>query len=373
MSDLEQRIRARIQSEGPMSLAAFMAEALLDPREGFYATRDPIGAGADFVTAPEISQMFGELIGLFCVQTWRDMGSPPQVALIEMGPGRGTMLADALRAARLDPGFIRAARVFLVEASPALKMRQGQMLESAPCPVEWIDAPDDAPDAPTIVLGNEFLDCLPIRQFLMTQDGWRERMAGLAPDADAPSGARLDFVLSGAQPHRDDIAQIPQSLRDAPPGAIAEIRPALVPLIEHLAARFAAHPGRALFLDYGPAESEPGDTLQAIAKHEKTAPLAAPGQADLTARVDFAALAALARAHDLDIAGPVTQAHFLTALGIEQRAVALSMTHEGERAKIARQLHRLTGEDQMGHLFKAICLSSRGLPPPAGFETGRPA
>ncbi len=363
MTALAERIKGRIRSEGPMTLSAFMAEALFDPTEGFYATRDPIGAGADFVTAPEISQMFGELIGLWCVQAWRDMGAPPRLSLIELGPGKGTMMADMLRAARLDPDFVRAARVFLVEASPALKTVQGRSLEASPCPIAWIGAVEDAPETPALIVGNEYLDCLPIRQFLMTPDGWRERLAGLDPD-----GERVAYVLSNAAPHPDDVALIPESLREAEPGTVAEIRPASAPLAAHLGERFATKPGRALFIDYGPAQSEGGDTLQAIAKHEKTDPLAEPGGADLTARVDFAALADAARAAGLDVAGPVTQAAFLTALGVEHRAAALSQKQEGaERSKIARQLFRLTGDDQMGALFKAICLSSEGLPAPAGF------
>src|SRR5690606_20278737 len=164
----------------------------------------------------------------------------------------------------------------------------------SPCPVAWIDALEEAPEAPALIVGNEYLDCLPVRQFLMTPAGWRERLTGLAPGAE---GARIVPVLSPARPHPDDLAQIPETLRDAAPGAVAEIRPAIQPLVHHLAERFARRPGRALFIDYGPAQSEPGDTLQAIAKHGKTDPLADPGQADLTARVDFGALAATARAH----------------------------------------------------------------------------
>lgn len=370
MTALEQRIFDRIRSEGPISLAAFMAEALFDPREGFYATRDPIGAGADFVTAPEISQMFGELLGLWCVQCWRDMGAPPRLSLVELGPGRGTMMADMLRAARLDPDFIRAAHVYLVEASPALKMKQGETLDDAPCPVTWIDTLEAAPEAPALIVGNEYLDCLPVRQFLQTPDGWRERLAGLAPGE--AGGETLAYVLSAAAPHPDDLAQIPDVLQDAEPGAVAEFHPAFGPLATHLAERFAQRPGRALFIDYGPADSEPGDTLQAVASHHKTEPLARPGGADLTARVDFGALARRARDAGLDVAGPIEQSAFLTALGIEHRAAALSMKQSQagnmeERSKIARQLHRLTGEEQMGALFKAICLSAPGLPPAPGF------
>jgi NADH dehydrogenase [ubiquinone] 1 alpha subcomplex assembly factor 7 len=360
--DLLSRLVARVASDGPMSVAAYMAEALYDPRAGYYRTKDPIGAGADYVTAPEISQMFGELIGLWSVQTWLDLGAPAAFDLIELGPGRGTMLADALRAARLEPRFLAAAQVTLVEASPALEAAQAQMLADAPCRVTWTDRLPVG-DRPAIMLGNEFLDCLPVRQFVKRDGAWRERLVGLDPS----DPGRLAFLLAPAPVSARDLAVLPEALRDAPEGALVEARPTVEPLIESLAARFAKAPGRALLIDYGPAESEIGDTLQALKAHEKVDPLAFPGEADLTARVDFAEVARLARAHGLDVAGPVGQGEWLKALGIEHRAAALRASRPDMRATIARQVHRLTDENEMGALFKAVVISARKLPAPAGF------
>ena len=363
MTEIRERLIRRIRSEGPVSIAAYMAEALFDPREGFYATRDPIGAGADFITAPEVSQMFGELIGLWCVEAWRGMGAPDPFHLIELGPGRGTMMSDALRAARLDEGFARAARVHLVEASPALKNVQAQTLASAPFQIGWADALEDVPAGPSIILGNEFLDCLPLRQFVKHGGEWRERLIGFAPDTDDT----LAFVLSHAPASALEIEQIAAPLRDAPEGALVETRPGDASLVDAIARRFRADPGRALLIDYGPADSETGDTFQAIKSHEKVDPLTDPGKADLTARVDFGALKRAAEAAGLSASAPVEQGAWLTALGIEQRAAALSMSGKADRGLIVRQLHRLTSDDQMGTLFKAMCLSAPELPSAPGF------
>jgi NADH dehydrogenase [ubiquinone] 1 alpha subcomplex assembly factor 7 len=360
--DLLERLLQTIDAEGPISVARYMSEALLDPRAGFYATKDPIGAGSDFITAPEVSQMFGELIGLWCVQSWIEMGAPERVDLVELGPGRGTMIADALRAAQLRPDFIAAARITLVEASPALKAVQAETLANAPCPVMWMNQLP-AGDAPCIVLGNEFLDCLPIRQFVRHESAWRERLVGRDPTAPA----QLAFLLAPSTLSERDCDLIPAALRDAPEGALVEASPGAAPLLESLAARFASAPGRALFIDYGPAASETGDTLQAIKAHEKVDPLAEPGQADLTARVDFAALSEAAHALDLSADGSAPQGDWLKALGLEHRAAALIGARPDQKGVIARQVHRLTDEAEMGALFKAICVSSSGLPPAAGF------
>ncbi|MCW5723365.1 MAG: SAM-dependent methyltransferase [Maricaulaceae bacterium] len=339
-----------------------MAEALFDPREGFYATKNPIGAGEDFITAPVISQMFGELMGLWAAQTWMDMGRPAPLQLIELGPGTGAMMADALRAGRAVPGFSNAVEVTLVEASAALKAVQGRTLTPSGVMARWTDRLQDAPPGPAVILGNEFLDCLPVRQAVKAGGVWRERMIGLHPE----DARRFAFVIG--PPLGADEGLVPARLKDAADGTLAELRPGDRQVVEALAARFAAHPGRALFIDYGPAQSEAGDTLQAIRGHEKADPLTAPGTADLTARVDFESLIAHARAAGLDAHGSVTQGAFLTRLGVEARAAALSAANPGKRAQIARQLYRLTDETQMGSLFKAVCLSSRGLPPPAGFD-----
>lgn len=363
---IAETLRDRIRSGGPMSIAAFMTEALFDPRHGFYATKDPIGAGADFITAPEISQMFGELIGLVAAQTWLDMGRPDGVKLIEMGPGRGTMMADALRAARAVPGFIEVAEIVLIEASAALKAVQAQTLGPTGAQIRWVDRLEAVAPGPSIILGNEFLDCLPVRQAVRHKGTWHERLVGLDPEAEAESG----FVFVLGPPLGEDLALVPERLREAGDGALVELRPGDRQVVDQLAARFAAHPGRALFIDYGPATSEIGDTLQAIRAHKKQPPLLDPGTADLTARVDFESLVLAARSAGLTAYGPEPQGAWLLGLGLEARAAALSQAQPGKRSQIARQIWRLTDQAQMGELFKLVCLDGGDLPIPPGFSAG---
>ena len=353
------RLRDRIRQTGPMSIAAFMTEALFDPRDGYYATKDPIGAGADFITAPEISQMFGELMGLWAAQSWMDMGKPAAFQLVELGPGRGTMMADALRAARTVPGFMDAAHIVLIEASAALKAVQAQTLGPTGAQIRWVDRLENVPPGSAIVLGNEFLDCLPVRQAIRRGDDWHERMIGLDEDEA--------FVFVLGPPLGADADLIPERLRDAPEDSLVELRPGDRQVVDALAARFAEAPGRALFIDYGPALSETGDTLQAVKAHKKVPPLEAPGTADLTARVDFESLATAARAAGLAVSGPATQGDFLIGLGLEARAAALCQAAPDKRAVFARQVWRLTDPEQMGTLFKLVCLDADGLPAPPGF------
>lgn len=359
---IAQTLRARIASQGPLPVSVFMMEALFDPVAGFYATRDPIGAGADFVTAPEISQMFGELLGLWAAQSWQDMGAPESLVLAELGPGKGTMMEDMLRAARAVPGFAKALKVSLVEASAALKMVQGQTLARAGVPVAWAKSVEAIPRGPALIFGNEFLDCLPVRQLVRAEGQWRERCVSLHPD----DPSRFAFV-TGPVIAANDLF-IPHALRDSPDGTLVELRPGDAQIVDALAARFARDPGHALFIDYGPAASEPGDTLQAIRAHRKVHPLDAPGTADLTARVDFEMLARLALDAGLSVHGPAQQGAFLTGLGMEQRAAALAASRPDQRPVIARQLARLCDADQMGSLFKVIAISASGMPAPPGLE-----
>ncbi len=361
--DLADRLAARIRADGPIGVGAYMAEALYDRRAGYYATKDPIGAGGDYVTAPEISQMFGELIGLWTLQCWSDMGAPAPFRLIELGPGRATMMSDVLRAARLSAEFCAALSVTLVEVSPALKGVQAQTLADAPAPVGWVDVLDKAPAGPCVILGNEFLDCLPVRQFVRVDGAWRERLVALGPDAEAG----FVFALSPAPAAPGEVDLIPARLRDSEDGALVETRPTIEAVMETLAARFETAPGHALFIDYGPAQSEIGDTLQALQAHEKVDPLQLPGERDLTARVDFEALAEAARARGLKVSGPKAQGAFLNALGFEQRAAALSAARPDMKSTIARQVLRLCDPDEMGVLFQAICVSASGAPDVAGF------
>ena len=357
MTGLQRRILARIRQAGPLSVAEYMTLCLLDPVDGYYPTRDPLGAGGDFVTAPEISQMFGEALGLWVVQSWQDMGAPARFNLVELGPGRGVMMADMLRVVALDAACRAACRVVLIEASAALQAVQARTLGASGADVCWTDRLEAVDDAPTLVIGNEYLDCLPIRQFVRRDGLWSERRVGAEDDA-------LRYETDG-RPAPDSVTR---DLPDASDGALFELCPAVDLLCDHLGARFETAPGRAVFIDYGPAESTFGDTLQAVKAHQKVGVFSAPGDTDLTARVDFGRLGARARSEGLDVHGPISQAALLRALGVEARAVALLRANPDARPKLMRQLHRLMDEAEMGTLFKAICLSAPGLAAPIGFS-----
>lgn len=363
---LKERLIAKIKAEGPLSVAEYMTICLLDPVHGYYPTRDPLGSDGDFITAPEISQMFGEVIGLWCIQTWQDMGRPETVQLIELGPGRGIMMSDILRAAQLDKDFLKTAQVTLVEASPALEAVQAKTLGKAPCPISWAPSLDKAPSGPAIIIGNEFLDCLPIRQFIQKdrfagRAGWQERMVAIDDNA-------LHFGVSPAVISQGLQATLPKAQEDAKNEDLLEVCPANAQIIDQIKQRFEKDAGRALFIDYGPETTEFCDTLQALKRHEKVGVFSDPGHTDLTARVDFGALVELAKAASLQTSSPVPQREFLSKLGLEMRAVALSRAKPESKDKIARQLHRLTASDEMGELFKAICFQSDGLDLPLGFR-----
>jgi SAM-dependent MidA family methyltransferase len=345
---LKQKLIEHIREAGPMTVAEFMAAALYDPEDGYYATRPAIGGeGADFLTAPEASQMFGELIGLWCAREWDVLGKPA-FNLIELGPGRGVLMQDMLRATQRIEGFHDAAHVVFVELSAPLRDEQARRVPNA----DWAARLEDAPPGPALIIANEFLDCLPIRQFVRDEDGWREKLVGVTE-----AGA-LTFGLSALLPAPGD---------ESAPGTVREIAPALESFMYEIERRLHEAPGRALFIDYGYAAPEGADTLQALQRHKKVDPLEAPGEADLTAHVDFARLAHLAREAGLAVAGPLTQGAFLRALGIDYRADALSKANPAHAQRLARELRRLTHAEEMGVLFQAICLSSPDLPEPAGF------
>jgi SAM-dependent MidA family methyltransferase len=340
-------LAARIAQTGPMTLAEFMAEALLHPAHGYYATRDPFGAAGDFVTAPEISQMFGELLGLCLAQVWLDQGAPSPFTLAELGPGRGTLMADAWRATALVPGFHAAARVWLVEASPVLRALQTARLPMA----RHANRVEDLPAGPLFLIANEFLDALPIRQFRRDAQGWCEVVVGLADGA-------LAFGRSPPVSCPD-----PRFAAD-PPGTVVEICPVLPGIAVAVGSRLAAG-GAAVFIDYGGWRSK-GDTLQALRAHAPDPPLAHPGEADLTAHVDFEALA-LALA-PLPVAGPVDQGVLLGRLGIAARADRLAQGLTGAALASHRAAERrLTDPAEMGSLFKALAAHAPGAPPPPGF------
>lgn len=354
MSPLYEQLTRDIALNGPISVERFMGLCLGHPTLGYYTTRDPLGRSGDFTTAPEISQMFGELLGVWAASVWQALGAPGRVALVELGPGRGTLMADALRAARALPAFRAAVSVHLVEISPVLRQAQARALEGAGVPLQWHDDGADLPgDVPLIVLANEFFDALPIRQVVMRDGAWRERLVGLDG-----SGA-LAFGLS------------PEPVRDVPlpgqEGDLREICPAGLAVVTSIGARLVASGGAMLAVDYGYARSRPGDSLQALKDHAFADVLATAGVADLTAHVDFAALAAAGRAVGL-AAGPLlTQRALLERLGIGARASALAQAAPAKAEAIAAAFHRLTGpgEGQMGTLFKALCLASPGLAVPA--------
>jgi len=343
---LKARLEAEIAVSGPVDVAQFMTRCLHDPRDGYYATRPAIGEGGDFLTAPTVSQMFGELIGLWLAEAWAGAGRPERALLVEAGPGDGTLMADILRAARLTPDFRAACRLWLVETSPPLRRRQAERLaDAAP---RWAASLADLPDdGPIFLVANELLDCLPARQFLRTDRGWAERVVGLGPD-----GA-LAFGLTPT------TACFP----DAPIGAVMERSPAQEAFASELAARIVRQGGAALLIDYGAAEPGPGDTLQALQRHQKVGPLASPGEADLTVHADFPAVVSAARAAGAETA-LMTQGEFLARLGIEARASRLAEARPARADAIARQLERLTAPDQMGELFKVAAIW-RDAPPPA--------
>ena len=369
MTALADHLRRRIADDGPLSVAEYMDAALTHPRLGYYISRDPFGRGGDFITAPEISQMFGELIGLWCTVQWQAMGQPDPVNLVELGPGRGTLMADMLRAGGAAEGFVESLSVSLVEISPVLKTSQEDALVAAKDvlkarSLQWWSDFSEVPEGPLLVVANEFLDALPVRQFQKTPEGWRERMVDYSDDSK-----EFLFILADGPP-QDGV--LPPDLSEAgamaKDGDILEVRPAAAALAEAIAGRLADQPGAALIIDYGHAESAAGDTLQAVKDHQYRDPLAQPGEADLTAHVDFAAFGRAANRAGALILGPVGQGAFLGALGIGVRAEALMAAEPAQGREIEAALSRLTSKDAMGRLFKVMALVSPGLAPPPGFE-----
>ena len=353
MTALKTALLRQIRAQGPMTVADYMTQCLLHPQHGYYATRDPLGATGDFTTAPELSQMFGEMLGLLMAQVWLDQGAPSPFTLAELGPGRGTLMADALRAAARVPGFHAACTLHLVEASAPLRAAQAERLGAfAP---QWHDTADTLPDQPLFLIANEFFDALPIRQFLRQGAGWAERMVG----AD---GGTLAFGLSPPAP----LAALAHRLDDTQDGQIVETCAPAHPIVAALSARIAAHGGFALIVDYGDWRSR-GDTLQALRAHQFDDPLAHPGDADLTAHVDFEALALAAR--PLHATRLTPQGVLLEQLGITMRAQALAKTLIGPALDQHLAAHRrLTHAREMGHLFKALGLYPPNAPAPPGFD-----
>jgi len=342
---LPERLARAITLAGPIPLSQFMGAA----NTHYYATRDPLGARGDFTTAPEISQMFGELVGLWLADLWDRAGRPP-TRYVELGPGRGTLAADALRAmarAGLEPP------VHFVETSPVLRDAQARAVPGAEWSLDMVGVEDDTP---LLIVANEFFDALPIRQLVKTEMGWRERLVACQDTLFLPIVGDRGF---------DQI--IPYHLRTADNGAIIETSPASLAILRALAGRLLAQGGAALIIDYGYEGPAIGDTLQAVRGHEYANPFDEPGEADLTAHVDFAMIREAAQNEGLTVHGPVTQGAFLTALGIDARAASLAKAQPGRAENIAEDRDRLVADDKMGELFKVIALTAPGWPIPEGF------
>ena len=355
---LRDRLAREIALTGPMTVADYVTRCLHDPKDGYYATRPALGEGGDFITAPLISQMFGELIGLWAVETWRRLGAPERFRLVEVGPGDGTLMDDALRAARLAPDFLEACDLILIEPSAPLRAEQARRLAGADLSPRWVRslASIDT-DAPVILIANEVLDCLPARQFVKTEDGWAERRVGVTDDGGLVLG--LTAITGG----------FTRPSHDVEPGQIIEISDQQAAFGRDLGALVKAASGAALLVDYGRDRPGVGDTLQALRRHARVDPLATPGEADLTQWADLPAVQEAAIRAGADVTGARGQGDFLRALGIEARAGRLIEARPAAEPVIARQLARLTADDQMGTLFKACAIfSPRSLSVP-GFET----
>jgi SAM-dependent MidA family methyltransferase len=361
VAPLLDEMRQRIAVGGPMPVAEYMRLCLTHPHYGYYINRDPLGAGGDFITAPEISQMFGELIGLWVAAVWQQMGAPENLRLIELGPGRGTLLNDALRATKAVRGFREALVLHLVEISPALRDIQDRRLGVMDVPMLWHDALDEVPAGPSIIVANEFIDALPVHQAVKQADGWHERVVAVTPDGT------LAFDVA-PEPLQFFETSMPRALRQAPLGAIYEWRADTIAL--ELGRRMRDE-GAALIVDYGHTDSGLGDTLQAVASHSFTDPLRAPGTADLTAHVDFEALAHCAETMGARIHGPIRQRDLFLRLGIEQRAATLKAAVADEKAadiEIAFSRLIADGAQGMGELFKAIAIAAPKLGALPGFD-----
>ena len=363
LSPLEIEIRRRIAAAGPMPVGEYMGLCLGHPEFGYYITRDPLGSRGDFITAPEISQMFGELIGLWMATVWTQMGAPENIRIIELGPGRGTLMNDAMRAVQMIPAFRDALVVHLVEISPALKSAQERTLEHLGTAMSWHPTLEDVPTGPAIIIANEFFDALPINQAVKTERGWHERQIEVDPDG------KFAFTMAPDPIAHFDML-LPAVVQQAPAQSIFEWRDDKLAM--HLGKRIADQGGAALVIDYGHADSGVGETLQAVGNHSYADPLTMPGNIDITAHVDFRALALAVEAMGANGFGPIDQSQFLHRLGIETRAAALKKKATSRSASndVDAALARLIGHGRtgMGELFKVACFTHASVGVPPGFE-----
>ncbi|MEL7031114.1 MAG: SAM-dependent methyltransferase [Pseudomonadota bacterium] len=347
MTDLKTRLKAMIRASGPISVATYMDLCLHDRKHGYYATRP--GLGEDFITAPETSQVFGELIGLWAAREWQQMGAPEAFYLIEIGPGRGMLMADALRATTRVPGFHDAADLCFIEPSPVLQAKLKTRFDA-----EFLSDLDSIPtDQPILIIANEWLDCLPVQQFVRVGDAWHERVIGLDSDGRLVFGLKTEVL-----PPETIIASTQTTL---------ELQPGLKTLCETLQLLFRDAPGRALFIDYGTTELAPEDTLRSYLKGQQIDPLAEPGGSDLTCDVDFVRLRKLAKAQGLKVDGPVSQSQFLLSLGAEARLNQLAKQHPDRADDLYARVKILVDPAEMGTRFQAIAISRSELPSAAAF------
>jgi len=358
-SPLQSEIKKLIKSSGPMPVWRYMELCLTHPSHGYYISRDPLGREGDFTTSPEVSQMFGELLGLWVASVWKAMGSPSLLRLIELGPGRGTMMADALRALRVLPPLYQALSIHLVEINPVLREKQKAALSGVRI-IAWHNSLDQVPNGPAVILANEYFDVLPIHQAVKRETGWHERTV------EIDDGGKLAFGFAAEPMPRFEVL-LPPLVRAAPVGAVFEWRSDTEMM--KIATRVRDQAGAALIIDYGHVRSDAGDTFQAIARHSFADPLKNPGQADVTAHVDFQALARAAEDIGARVHGPVPQGDFLKSIGIETRAVTLMAKASHEVSEdISSALKRLTdsGRGGMGSMFKVLAVSQPSLTSLAG-------
>ena len=356
MNGLKERIAALIEQEGPLTIADYMTVCLFDPAHGYYTTREPFGVEGDFTTAPEISQMFGELVAIWLYSVWQAAGSPRPVCIAEIGPGRGTLTKDVIRTlSQIAAGLARDVRFALVEASPRLTQVQKKTLAGSPATLEWYRQVGDLPQLPVLFVGNEIFDAIPMRQFVHRDGRWRERCVGLSGDGE------LAFVQGPGEP---DPSLLPADAGSAEEGSLIELAPARSALMDAVAGRIASDGGAGIFFDYGHLQPGYGDTLQAVRRHAFDDVLARPGEADLTSHVDFAALSASAGQHGL-AAHVATQGDFLIAMGLRERAGLLGRSADAiTRERIVGEARRLAAPDEMGDLFKVLAVTPHGLVPP---------
>jgi NADH dehydrogenase [ubiquinone] 1 alpha subcomplex assembly factor 7 len=348
---LEDHIKNLIAKNGAISIAQFMEEALANPQYGYYQKQDPFGKAGDFVTAPEISQIFGEMIGIWVASVWQSMGSIP-IALAELGPGRGTLMQDLLRGTKHIPGFHRNIKVHMVETSPTLQQIQKEKLGFTGVEIKWHKDISSLPDIPTIIIANEFFDALPIHQYIETENGWSEKLVGIQND-------KLAFMLSSDNLELGHDAQI---------GAVLETSPVTINIVEQLSKHIASYGGAMMVVDYGYAHCGYKDTLQSVKNHQYHDILEDVGNADITAHVDFSSIAETAKKSGINASDVITQNALLLALGIEIRKQALlKNASEKQKDDIISATDRLINPDAMGTLFKAITLYNKNLPLPVGF------